>query len=398
MKRGSCSKVGLATLCALILGVLAACGGSARIPSNGSNGGSNSGGGGGSSLPAGTELLYVGDNVGEIHGYSIDPTSGALNGIGTFDVTNLAAAADVTLAADPSGKILYATSAGLGGPNVVALTVNATTGALTAVAANQTLPVPAGGIAIDPNGKNAYVIPNVSANAAEVFGFSIDPLTHGLTALPHQPVALPGVPHDITVDPSGAFVYITFEGTPGNQIAGFSRDPDTGLLSVLSGSPFANTGGDSPEGIHATADGEFLIVANQATSNVSVLSLASSTGVLTDVSGSPFAGGTQPAPVTIDPSGNIVFVGDTGGNTLSAYTISNAGVLMPVAGTPLALGTNSQPSSIAVDPLDKFVYVSIVPREVSGFIFDPSTGALTRITGSPFSVGEVTRSVVVVKP
>jgi 6-phosphogluconolactonase len=395
MNRERLTRKAALTILALLLGVLLACGGgNSASNTNGSR--SNNGGG---SLSPGTEVLYVGDNVGNIHAFSVDSNTGALTSLSSTAVTNLAAAADVNLAADPSGTALYATSAGLGGPKVVALTINASTGALTAVAANQTLPVPPGGIAIDPLGKNAYVISaDQGNNIAELFGFSIDPTTHGLTALPNQPMQLSGVPHDITVDPSGAFVYITFESTPGDEIAGFSRDPNTGLLSVLSGSPFANNGGDSAQGIRVTPNGEFVIVANQATSNVSILALASGTGALTNVSGSPFASGTQPAPVAIDPSSNLVFVGDTGGNTLSAYTIDNAGTLMPVAGTPLSLGTNSQPGSIAVDPADKFIYVSIVPREVAGFTLNPSTGALTPITGSPFSVGQVTRGVVVVKP
>jgi DNA-binding beta-propeller fold protein YncE len=344
--------------------------------------------------------VYVGDNVGGIHGFSVDSNSGALTLVsgGPFAVTNLEAASDVRLAPDPTGTALYATSAGTGGPNVVAFTISSTTGMLTAAAANQTLPVPAGRIAVDPKGKNAYVIPDPSANTAEVFGFSIDPTTHGLSALPDQPTTLPGIPHDITSDPSGAFVYVTFQGTPGEEIAAFSRDLNSGTLAVLPGSPFANTGGDSPQGIRVTPNGKFVAVANQTTSNVSVLSLTTGTGVLTDVAGSPFASGNEPAPVAIDPSGNFVFVGNSGGDSLSAYTISPEGALAPVAGTPIALGSISQPGSIAVDPSDKFVYVSIVPRAVAGFTLNPSTGALTPITGSPFAVGQVTRDVVVVKP
>jgi DNA-binding beta-propeller fold protein YncE len=379
---------------ALLLAALAGCGASSN-----SNSGSNNTGGG-SPLPAGTEFLYVGDAGGEIHAFSTDPNSGALTPVsgGPFSVTNMAAASDVRLAADPSGTVLYATSAGIGGPNVVALTVNVTTGALTPVAANQTLPIPAGKIAVDPKGKNAYVIPDPSANTAEVFGFSIDPTTHGLTALPSQPTALPGIPHDVTVDPSGGFVYITFQGTPGHEIVGFSRDPNTGLLSVL-GPPFANSGGDSPQGIRATPNGDFVVVANQATSNVSVLSLAISSGVLSDVAGSPFASGNSPSPVAIDPSGNVLLVGNTGGDSLSAYTISTGGALTLVAGTPVPLGPISQPASVAVDPSDKFVYVSNVPHEISGFTLNPSTGTLTPITGSPFSYGQgAPRDVIVVKP
>jgi DNA-binding beta-propeller fold protein YncE len=385
-------RTALGTVIALLLALLAGCGASSN----------NIDPPGGGPPPTGdTEFLYVGDNIGEIHAFGVDPNSGTLTPIsGTpFSVTNLAAASDVRLAADPSGTALYATSAGIGGPNVVAFTVNATTGALTAVAANQTLPIPAGKIAVDPKGKNAYVIPDPSANTAEVFGFSIDPTTHGLTALANQPTTLPGIPHDVTVDPSGAFVYITFQGTPGHEISGLSRDPNTGVLSAL-GSPFANTGGDSPQGIRVTPNENFVVVANQATSNVSVLSLTIGSGVLNDVAGSPFASGNSPTPVAIDPSGNIVLVGNTGGNSLSAYTISTGGTLTPVAGTPVPLGAISQPQSIAVDPSDKFVYVSTIPSQVSGFTLNPSTGSLTPITGSPFSIGVHTppRDVIVVKP
>ena len=102
--------------------------------------------------------------------------------------------------------------------------------------------------------------------------------------------------------------------------------------------------------------------------------------------------------MAIDPSGNVVFVGNTGGDSLSAYTISAVGALNPVAGAPVLLGTISQPGSIAVDPSDKFAYISIVPREVSGFTLNRSTGALSPFAGSPFGVGQVTRDVVVVKP
>jgi len=149
-----------------------------------------------------------------------------------------------------------------------------------------------------------------------------------------------------------------------------------------------------------TPNENFVVVANQATSNVSVLSLTIGSGVLNDVAGSPFASGNSPIPVAIDPSGNVVLVANTGGDSLSAYTISTGGALTPVAGTPVPLGAISQPQSVAVDPSDKFVYVSTIPSQVSGFTLNPSTGALTPITGSPFSIGVGTppRDVIVLKP
>jgi 6-phosphogluconolactonase (cycloisomerase 2 family) len=98
----------------------------------------------------------------------------------------------------------------------------------------------------------------------------------------------------------------------------------------------------------------------------------------------------------MDPSGKFLFVADTAGNSLYAYTIDSAGRLTAVTGTPIALGSTAQPSSIAVDPSGKFIYVSIEPKQLAGFALDPSTGALTPVTGSPFSAGAVTHDIVFV--
>jgi len=390
----------------LLLAVLAGCGGGGSSTST-SNSGNNGGGsnGGGSPLPAGTELLYVGDNVGVIHGFGVDPNSGVLTPLSppTVAVTNAAAAGDVGLAADSGGMVLYATSAGLGGPNVTSFMVDQKTGTLTANT-GQTLPVPPRKLAAAPGGGTSalaccvYVIPDQSANAAELFAFNINKFNGGLTLAPNQPFTLPGVPReDIAVTPSGNWIGVPFEGTSGGEIAGIGRDPNTGVIMLLP-SPISptSTGGDEPGGIRVTPDGKFVVVVNQATNSVSVFSLNSGTGALTEVSGSPFATGNLPNPVAIDPSGKFVFVGNTGAGSLSAYTIDSAGGLTPVTGTPIQLAANSQPSSIAVDPAGRFVYVSIVPQQVAGFALDPTTGALTPITGSPFSVGAVTRDMVFV--
>src|SRR5579864_3901492 len=353
-------------------------------------------------LPAGTELLYVGDNVGVIHGFGVDPNSGNLTPLPTVAVTNGAAAGDVGLAADSGGMIVYATSDGLGGPNVTSFLVDKQTGTLTPNT-GQTLPVPPRKLAAAPGGGTSslaccvYVIPDQSANAAELFAFNINKFNGGLTLAPNQPFTLPGVPREDIAVNSGNWIGVPFEGTSGGEIAGIGRDPNTGVIMLLP-SPISptSTGGDEPGGIRVTPDGNFVVVVNQATNSVSVFSLNSGTGALTEVSGSPFATGNLPNPVAIDPSGKFVFVGNTGAGSLSAYTIDSAGGLTPVTGTPIQLAANSQPSSIAVDPAGKFVYVSIAPQEVAGFTIDPTTGALTPITDSPFSVGAVTRDIVFV--
>jgi 6-phosphogluconolactonase len=351
-------------------------------------------------LPAGTELLYVGDNVGVIHGFGVDPNSGKLTPISNVSVTSQAAAADVGLAADLGGMVLYATSAGVGGPNVASFLVDQKTGTLT-VASQLTLSVPPRKLAAIE--ANVYVIPDPSANAAQMFAFSINGLNGALTQL-SPTVTLPGPPHDlVTAEGNPSWMGLSFDGTSGGMIQGIVRQSNGGATGLQLGAP-SSSGGTSPQGIRVTPDGKFVVVANQGTSTVSVFSLDATTGALTEVPGSPFASGNEPGPVAIDPpvlagttpSGKFVFVGNTGDNTLSAYSIDSAGSLTPVAGTPIPLGTNAQPSSIAVDPAGKFVYVSIASQQVAGFAFDPNTGALTPITGSPFSVGAVTRDMVFV--
>ena len=91
-------------LSSLLLVVLGACGGGSSSTNNtggGSNGGSNPPPG---SAPAGSELFYLGDNAGRIHGYGLDPASGNLTPIA---VNNMPTAADVGLAADSGGMVLY---------------------------------------------------------------------------------------------------------------------------------------------------------------------------------------------------------------------------------------------------------------------------------------------------
>jgi len=211
-----------------------------------------------------------------------------------------------------------------------------------------------------------------------------------LSLLGNQPITLPGVPQDLAVDTSGAWLFITFQDASGGEIAILSLKN-----SPISVTASLSTGGDSPRGIVVTPDNKFVIVANEGTNDVSVLSLDASTGALTSVSGSPFAGGNQSVPIVVDPSGRFVFVGDTGGDTLSAFALGAAGDLASIAGTPIQLGNGAKPSSIAVDPNGKFVCVRTALEEISGFTLEQSTGALTSISGFAFSPGRETRDLVV---
>ncbi len=373
----------------LLLGVLAACGGGSGSTNNGggSNGGSNPppGSGGGSSscsnsspgsAPAGSELFYLGDNAGCIHGYGLDPATGNLTPIA---VNNMPAAADVGLVADSGGMVLYSSDAAANVPNTSSWIVDKHTGTLTANPGVQ-LSAPPGKLAAFST--YLYVIADPKANAATMWVFKINPLNGALSLLSDHTTQLPGVPFGLAIDPTGSFVFILWDGVPGGKISTLSRNPTTGQVTVLP-TP-ADTGGLAPAAVAVTADGKFVVVVNQRSSNLAVFSLDHSTGALTAVPGSPFPSGPQPGPMTIDPSGKFVLVADSGNNNLTPYTIDSAGSL--TAGTPVFLGeANSQPSAIAVDPAGKFVFVGIFNQQVAGFALDPNTGSLKPLPGSPFS-------------
>ncbi len=384
-------KAALAFIDLLLLGVIAACGGAGG---NGNNTGTPP-------ATSGTEeFLYVSDTIGNLFGFFIDANSGALSfirsgrpmsvvGVGATGIGNV-----VRVVADPSGSALYASRANVaGGANVLVLLPfpdNTKPGELIQ-GPTQTLFIPPGKLAVDQSDKNLYVIPDPSANLPEIISFTIAPGTHILQELSPTPLtAVPGVPHDITVDPFGHYVYVTFAGAPDAQVAGYSRDQTTGALTNLPNSPFANTGGNNSQGLSITPSGSFAVVANAATNNLSVMSLNATTGTLTNVAGSPFHAGASPLAAAIDPSGKFVFVVNEGANTFSAYTMSAAGELTAITGSPFTVG--SRPQSVTVDPSGKFVYVATPDGSVWGFSLNTGTASLTPITGSPFHLNSTADS------
>ena len=306
----------------LLVGVLAGCGGGSGSTNNGggSNGGSNPPPPSSScsnpspgTAPAGSELFYLADNAGCIHGYGLDPASGNLTPVA---VNNMPAAANVGLAADSGGMVLYSSDAAVDVPNVSSWIVDKHTGTLTANPGVQ-LSAPPGKLAAFST--YLYVIADPNAKAATMWVFKINPLNGALSLLSDHTTQLPGVPFGLAIDPTGSFVFILWDGVPGGKISALSRNPTTGQVTVLP-TP-ADTAGLTPAAIAVTADGKFVVVANQRSSNLAVFSLDHSTGALTAVPGSPLPSGPQPGPMTIDPSGKYVLVADSGNSNLTPYTI-----------------------------------------------------------------------------
>ena len=125
---------------------------------------------------------------------------------------------------------------------------------------------------------------NASGGTASVIGFSVDPVTGGLTGIPSLP--LPSCTN-IVVDQTGAYLY----ATAGTDVIGYGIDAQTGALNALPGFPVAT--GAVAASVSIDPTNQFLYVAHGSTGTVTGFELNSATGALTPMPGSLFAVGTS---------------------------------------------------------------------------------------------------------
>jgi 6-phosphogluconolactonase len=182
-----------------------------------------------------------------------------------------------------------------------------------------------------------------------------------------------------TLSQTARFVYVT--DSQSNSVAGLNVNSSDGSLTpTTQGTVSAGT---TPERVASDSGGKFLYVANQGSNNLSVYSIGSD-GSLTAVPGSPFAVTAPAVDVTVHPSGKFVFVAegspDGGTQGVFAFTVASNGSLMPVAGSPFAV--QKAPTALLTDASGRYLYVAATG--VEAFTIDGNTGALTPIAGSPY--------------
>jgi 6-phosphogluconolactonase (cycloisomerase 2 family) len=298
-------------------------------------------------------------------------------------------------AADAAGKFLYVPDES--GNFFTAFTVNATTGALTVVQ-----PYPLTGnltaAAVGPNGKFLYV---VNFSAQNVSAYAINGTTGALTIIAGSPFGTGPNPKEIAIDPSGKFLYVVNNFTPGS-VSAFTVNASTGALTAVAGSPFL-TGGGNSFSLAVDPTGKFVYVANGGVSSVSGFSIDTTTGVLTPVAGSPFTVGSSPYAVATDGSGKYLYVGHYAPNpNLRAYSIDGtSGAITEITGSPYAAFSASIFPNLQharTDPSGKFLYVSneYATDGVDGFSINPTTGQLTHLAGFPV-VGLNTKDIVITR-
>ena len=305
------------------LSVLAACGGG----DGGSGGGNLISPGSSSSSSAASvgKFIYIPNNgANTITAYSINATTGALTAIPGAPFATGAGNFTSSLAAHPSGRFLYATN--LGNTNIAAsvsaFVVNNTTGALSLTSGS---PYPVGlpvsfSYSIDtpmshPDGKFLYIR---KATELQIFGYAVDQTSGALTSLASSPLPYTTLPGRFNY--SNKLYYAPLFSSS-NAVGVYAVDSVTGVGSSQGSAPASQ-----PVGIPAFDAANRYLYSASAARSIFGYSINATTGVLTALPGSPYAwppaqGGTvpnSPPQVVVHASGKFVYVLDlnVGGSTL----------------------------------------------------------------------------------
>ena len=111
-------------------------------------------------------------------------------------------------------------------------------------------------------------------------------------------------------------------------------------------------------------------------------------GDITQMANTPIATSHNFDAIAVDQLGKFVYA--YGDGQVFGYTIqSGTGQLAAIAGTPVTAAPNGESfplasSRLAVSQNNKFLYVATADG-ILGYNIDPSSGALTKIAGSPFN-------------
>ena len=274
---------------------------------------------------------------------------------------------------EPSKRFAYVAN---GDTNTLSvLAANEDSGALTLVA---TVPTVSGvfELAMDPVGRFLYAS---SPPGQQVRAYSINQTDGTLSEVPGMPFALGGVGRKLKVNPTGKFLYVANETL--GALNAFAIDQTTGALTSLPGAPFAAS--PSVLGVEIDPAGDHVYSVSRDAGAIAGFSVDASTGALTPLAGSPYTATPTSCSMTIHPLASFAFVPNFAG-TLSTFSIAADGGLTQIQGSPVTAGTD--PCSVAVDPSGGFVYVANSgSANVSGYSINATTGALTALTGSPFT-------------
>ncbi|MGO9316686.1 MAG: lactonase family protein [Terracidiphilus sp.] len=345
-------------------------------------------------------------SAGQIETYAVDAQSGALR-TGAPTVSS-GGVNPVAMAVTHDYANLYVANAG--NSSIVHFAIGLH-GELTT---KDTITITGTPVAIAVNQANTYLYVVSGPSPAELTAY---PLSSGAigTAASTKTLSLANVsssyandtlvPTGLSVLANNAAVYVTAYDqsayNPGTTITcpsigcanpGWVFGYSVGSGGVLS--PLANPfeAGIKPTAIATDPTNRFAYVTDYASNQLIGYTIMSSS-TLNFMPGGPYRTGDEPTAVIIDPRGMFVYVTNSLDSTVSPYSL-NLATGAPTISVSVTAGagsnsTDTQPVAVTIDPaVGRFVYTAnYLGNSVSGFILDPTSGALSQTQATPYPTG-----------
>ncbi len=328
------------------------------------------------------KFAYVANQKNGISAYTVDPSAGALKPIAGSPFA--AGTSSTAIAADPDGHFLYVADSYLNA--ILVYNIDQATGALTKSFAVHPAGTQPGSLAVHPSGKWLYAANRFSGNVSQ---YSINTNTGALTELQGSPVAVGGWLYAIAIDPTGRFAYSA--DYKGNRIVAFVIDQDTGGLTPTGSIPAAT----NPDCIAISPTGNMLYVGTIGSKIESIAGfhIDMDTGALSAAPVLSFPFGVGTFSLAFDPYGRWLYSANQVSGSTSIYKPEPTGALTFVHSYGVA--GDRAPNQVTVDPSGQFVYVTDVSGTVMAFKINQSKGTLAPIAGSPFAAGDTPVAIVV---
>ncbi len=345
-------------------------------------------------------FLYALEGNG-VSGWNVNPSTGALTPTGQGVVA--AGEQPYRVASDMGGYRLYV--ANVGSNDISAYFINRSNGYLTPVPGSPfAIGRTATSVAVHPSGHFVFAsgANDTAGDYITVFHVNSD---GSLTPVAGSPFATQINPIAMVADPGGRYLFVA-DSSNTSYIEAFHVNEISGALTPVTGSPFqltmpaGCTGGTFPQDIIESANGTTIYTADAFDNAISAFNISQPTGTLTQVNGSAFPDygcqnpmvGNDPDTITMGGQGKLLYAGNGGAQTISAYQVDDAsGGLHLLGRSPVCYAGTASAPVLRSDPSQSFLFtVGFSGTDCQGgkaivvLRVNSATGRLTPVAGSPF--------------